>query len=224
MGTASTPAEPAPRAVTAPLAPDPHPLDEHPDAVTPPEGQPVTIGVLANDSSAAVAASVQSSELSEPSEISRPYLEWMVDCELQPADCTSQIRNSLAVVGVARGSHGLVTINRDGTVTYTPDPHFNGTDSFIYLVTDWLRGADIATVVVIVNAINDAPYAMNDVATVDEDTAVKIDVLTNDTDVDGDAMSVSDVTQGSHGSVARNADDTVTYTPAADFNGVERFT
>src|SRR6266568_580655 len=55
-------------------------------------------------------------------------------------------------------------------------------------------------------------------------TAVNVPVLANDTDVDGDALGVVAVTQGAHGSVAINADGTVTYTPAENYNGADSFT
>src|SRR5439155_4920430 len=58
----------------------------------------------------------------------------------------------------------------------------------------------------------------------DEDTAVTINVLANDSDLDGDALTVSAVTQGTHGSVAINTDGSVTYTPGANFNGGDSFT
>jgi len=76
----------------------------------------------------------------------------------------------------------------------------------------------------VVQVISDPPVANDDTATTDEDTAVTINVLGNDTDPDGDPLSVASVTQGTNGSVAINADDTVTYTPDADFNGTDTFT
>ena len=87
-------------------------------------------------------------------------------------------------------------------------------------------GSDGATVTVTVTPENKAPVANDDSAGTPEDTAVTIDVLANDTDEDaGDPplMSVAFVTQGANGTVTNNGTD-VTYTPAADFNGVDSFT
>jgi uncharacterized repeat protein (TIGR01451 family) len=70
---------------------------------------------------------------------------------------------------------------------------------------------------------NDPPVALDDNATTDADTAVTVDVLDNDSDPDGDALTVASVTQGAHGSVVNNGDD-VTYTPAAGFSGADSFT
>src|SRR5947209_4904214 len=68
------------------------------------------------------------------------------------------------------------------------------------------------------------PVANNDAATIDEDTSATVSVLANDSDVDGDSLTVTSVTQGAHGSVVANADGTVSYTPAANFNGTDQFT
>ena len=63
----------------------------------------------------------------------------------------------------------------------------------------------------------------HDTAATTPDVAVTIDVLANDTDVDGDSLSVLSVTQGQQGSVVINADQTVTYTPVAGFLGSDSF-
>jgi uncharacterized repeat protein (TIGR01451 family) len=70
---------------------------------------------------------------------------------------------------------------------------------------------------------NDPPVAVDDSATTDADTPVTIDVLHNDSDPDGDTLTVASVTQGTHGSVTNNGDD-VTYTPDPGFSGADSFT
>jgi uncharacterized repeat protein (TIGR01451 family) len=70
---------------------------------------------------------------------------------------------------------------------------------------------------------NDPPVALDDTATTPAETAVTIDVLYNDSDPDGDALTVSSVTQGAHGSVTNNGDD-ATYTPEVGFSGTDSFT
>lgn len=119
---------------------------------------------------------------------------------------------------------GAVAVNLDGSFTYTPPhPDWNGTDTFSYTITDGNGNFDTATVTVTVNPVNDDPVANDDAATTDEDTPVTIDVLANDTDVDGDTLTVDSVTQGAHGAVANNGTD-VTYTPDPNWNGVDTFT
>ncbi len=129
----------------------------------------------------------------------------------------------LSVQSVTQGSNGSVVDNGDGTVTYTPDADWNGTDSFSYTVTDGLL-TDTATVWVVVAAVNDTPVAVDDSDSIAEDGSSTVDVLVNDSDVDGDILSVTGVTQGSNGSVTDNGDGTVTYTPDADWNGVDSYT
>ena len=69
-----------------------------------------------------------------------------------------------------------------------------------------------------VNAVNDGPVALDDSASVDEDSSVVVDVLANDSDLDGDSLTVT-TASAANGSVVINTDGTVTYTPNADFNG-----
>src|SRR5207302_1171092 len=132
--------------------------------------------------------------------------------------------DALTVTAVTQGAHGAVAMNADGTLTYTPSADYNGTDSFTYIVSAAHSGCATASVRITVNPVNDAPVARDDSAATDEDTAATVNVLANDSDVDGDALTVSAVTQGAHGAVAINADGTLTYTPSADFNGSDSFT
>jgi uncharacterized repeat protein (TIGR01451 family) len=77
--------------------------------------------------------------------------------------------------------------------------------------------------VITVSQGNDPPVAVDDSDTTPENTPVTIDVLNNDSDPDGDALTVDSVTQGTHGSVINNGDD-VTYTPDSGFSGTDSFT
>ena len=72
-------------------------------------------------------------------------------------------------------------------------------------------------------AANDGPVAVNDAATTVEDTAATIAVLANDSDLDGDTLTVTSVTVPAHGTATVNPDGTIAYTPAANFNGVDSF-
>ncbi len=97
-------------------------------------------------------------------------------------------------------------------------------DSFTYTVSDGHGGAGKAKVKVTITGVNDAPVATDDAAATDVDTPVTIAVLANDTDVDGDGLSVSGVTQGANGAVTVNIDSSVTFTPEAGFTGSDSFT
>lgn len=77
--------------------------------------------------------------------------------------------------------------------------------------------------IIAVTNVNDPPVAADDSDTTPADTPVTIDVLDNDSDPDGDTLTVDSVTQGSNGSVVNNGDD-VTYTPNSGFSGTDSFT
>ncbi|TYB70473.1 tandem-95 repeat protein, partial [Bizionia saleffrena] len=132
--------------------------------------------------------------------------------------------STIEVTDATAPANGTVVINPDGTVTYTPDPDFNGTDTFNYTVTvtnpDGSTTTETATVTVTVNPSDDAN---DDTATTDEDTAVAIDVLDNDTFDPSSTIEVTDATAPANGTVVINPDGTVTYTPDPDFNGTDTF-
>jgi VCBS repeat-containing protein len=140
------------------------------------------------------------------------------------ANDTDSDGDTLTVTSVTQGAHGAVSINPDKTVKYTPAANYSGSDSFTYTISDGNGGTATATVTVTVTAVNDAPVANADTATVAEDGMVSVTVLSNDTDPDGDTLTVASVTQGAHGTVSINPDKTVKYTPAANYNGSDSFT
>ena len=120
-------------------------------------------------------------------------------------------------------SHGDLVDNGDGTVTYTPDANYNGTDSFEYQATDGTADSDVVTVSITVNPMNDDPVAMDDNAFTTEETTLNYSVLQNDIDIDGDTLSVTSITDPANGIAAINGDNTVSYTPNTDFNGMDSF-
>jgi VCBS repeat-containing protein len=126
-------------------------------------------------------------------------------------------------------ANGSVTVNGDGTWTYTPDADYNGPDSFTVIVSDGNGGTTTSTVNIGVTAVNDGPVANADSFTVAEDGQLAIDVLDNDTDVDGDSLTITQVngkaiTEGgaavsvANGSVAL-VNGALVFKPAPDYNG-----
>ena len=89
-------------------------------------------------------------------------------------------------VTAATATNGTVSINADGTLTYTGNQDFNGTDAITYTINDGYGGTDTATVEVTVNSINDTPTLINVIAdaVTDEDSAYSYDASANFTDVD----------------------------------------
>jgi hypothetical protein len=113
---------------------------------------------------------------------------------------------------------GSVSTKQDGTVRYAPASDFAGTETFTYEVTDGTAKPIEATVKVTVNPVNDPPTARDD----EESTGglpVTIDLLANDTDPDGDALSVQLGPEPENVNVTINPDGTVTYTPDAGLVG-----
>ncbi|MBE4100188.1 tandem-95 repeat protein [Vibrio parahaemolyticus] len=114
--------------------------------------------------------------------------------------------------------NGTVIVNNDGTVTYTPNDNYVGKDTFTYIVTSG-GVSESTTVEVNVTPVNDAPVAKDDIATTQEDTAVTIDVLPNDTDVDGDKLSIESVSVPKEQGTVEVVDGKLVFTPAENFNG-----
>ncbi len=116
--------------------------------------------------------------------------------------------------------NGQIEWNSNGTVTYTPDPDFVGTDYFQYQVTDTVGDTDFTLVTIIVlpdSLANVPPNAVNDEAFTAPNTPVLISPLMNDTDpLGGDTILITDITQPENGTVVVNPDGTITYTPNPD--------
>ena len=135
---------------------------------------------------------------------------------------TDPENDTLSVQSFTNPSNGSVSAN-NGVLTYTPDANFNGSDSFNYTINDGNGNTDTASVAITVNAVNDNPVAADDASVTNQDTAVLINVISNDSDVDGDSLTVDSVNQPANGAVVDNGDGTVTYTPSAGFFGVDSF-
>jgi alpha-tubulin suppressor-like RCC1 family protein len=128
---------------------------------------------------------------------------------------------SLAVASVGGPAHGTAVATTPTEVKYTPAPGFCGSDGFSYVVSDG-GATDTATVTVSVTCVNDGPNAVDDSAVTNEDVAVTVDVLGNDTDPEGDTLTISAVSDPAHGTTTNNGTN-VTYTPDANFCGADDF-
>ncbi len=136
--------------------------------------------------------------------------------------------DSLSAVLVSGPSHGTLTLNSDGSFSYTADSNFSGTDSFTYSANDGTMSGAEAVVTITVDPVNDAPTADDDTYTVNEDETLLVDatngVLNGDVDVEGDSVTAVLVSGPSHGTLTLNSDGSFTYTPYANFNGIDSFT
>ena len=131
--------------------------------------------------------------------------------------------NSLTFAVISNPLHGtLASVSGNATTTYTPEPNFNGQDSFQFVANDGFVNSSPATLTILINAQNDAPAAVPGSATTSEDMARTI--LLNATDVDGDPLSYSIVQNPLHGTLAAiTTNNSFTYTPAANYNGADNF-
>ena len=127
--------------------------------------------------------------------------------------------DALTAALVSDVAHGSLTLNADGSFAYTPDANFAGSDSFTYRANDGTAGSNVVTVTISVDALDDAPTAVNDSATVGEDSgASAIDVLANDTDVDGGPKTIALASDPANGMVVITGGGTgLTYQPDANY-------
>jgi len=122
---------------------------------------------------------------------------------------------------VAEPEHGTVTVTAEtGNFTYMPELDYNGPDHFRFVANDGLLDSNEATVAIFVSQVNDPPTAIPQEVTTEEDTAVAI-TLTG-SDPDGDPLTFA-VNLPSHGTLTGILTN-LTYTPEADFNGLDSFT
>ncbi len=130
---------------------------------------------------------------------------------------------------VSGPSHALsFSLNSNGSFSYVPAANFNGDDTFRYRAFDGMDPSNIATVTIHVLPVNDPPVAVDDTYNINEDTTLNVaapGILGNDSDPDGDALVAALGTGPAHAqNFALNANGSFTYTPVADFNGVDTFT
>jgi gliding motility-associated-like protein len=138
----------------------------------------------------------------------------------------NDLGTNLTITSVTQPMHGTLSINADGTITYTPTEGTYGPDYFFYTVCNDLGQCDETLVSITVlpeDAPNQAPNANNDVAVTPLNTSVTINVLANDSDPENGTLTVTAVTQPAHGTVVINADGTITYTPEEGYMGVDTF-
>ena len=143
------------------------------------------------------------------------------------ANDTDAEGDALTVVVEEEPGHGSLTLNADGSFSYTPEANFHGSDSFRYRASDPGGASSTAVVTITVNSLNDAPLAADDNYSTSEDETLNVaasGVLAGDTDVDGDSLTAALVTGPQHGNLTFNSDGSFVYTPNADFSGADSFT
>src|SRR5690606_2380709 len=100
---------------------------------------------------------------------------------------------------------------------------FNGEDSFTYELCDADGDCDMATVTILVGAVNDPPVAVDDIVETDEDTPLVVDVLENDSDPDSELSDPDVIDDPAHGTIGEVGESTIEYIPDENFVGVDSF-
>ncbi len=156
------------------------------------------------------------------------YEDAEADGDLSKNDFDPNGNNLLYSTSPVQGpAHGTVVINSDGTFSYTPNAGYIGADNFIYEVCDDGTPSlcSQATAYLTVMPFNAPPIARDDINNTFFEQAVNGNVLTNDSDPDGDNLTVSStpVSGPTNGSLVLNTDGSYTYTPASGFTGADSF-
>jgi len=120
---------------------------------------------------------------------------------------------------------GSVRISADGNqLLYTPAKDFHGDETFTYTVVS----GEVARVTVRVEPTNDVPTAVPDAYVVQRNQTLDVfaatGLLANDSDIDGDPLSVSQYTQPAHGVLVLESDGSFRYAPPVDYRGADTFT
>ncbi|MGI9341849.1 MAG: beta strand repeat-containing protein [Gammaproteobacteria bacterium] len=138
-------------------------------------------------------------------------------------DGDSLTANTTAVVGP---TNGMLVLAADGSFTYSPDANFFGSDSFVYEVNDGNGGTAQANVNINVTSVNDMPAAIQDNLLVSDDLPLSFtaaSMLANDTDIEGEALTIVSVSTPSFGTLSDDGNGNYIYTPGAGFQGTDSF-
>ncbi|WP_373057481.1 HYR domain-containing protein [Zunongwangia sp. H14] len=121
---------------------------------------------------------------------------------------------------------GTVSLNADGSFTYVPQQDYTGPDTFSYFASDGEGNSNLA--VVHIEVKYDPPVARNDNYSTPQDTQLQVSaeegLLQNDSDPDGDNLTVIQVSEVSNGTLNLQPDGSFTYTPNTGFSGTDSFT
>ena len=140
------------------------------DAKTGPEDTPVTGNVLTNDTGSGTPAATLT----------------LTNFTVAGVSGTFNAGQTASIPNV-----GTIQINSNGSYTFTPVANYNGTVPVIsYTATDANGGSDIGDLRISITPVNDAPVAFNETTSTPQDMPLIGNVLTNDTDADGNILSV----------------------------------
>ena len=136
---------------------------------------------------------------------------------------------TLTITSVGVASHGTVVINSGTSLSYTPLTGYTGADSFLYGISDG-QGHNSSALETI--SVGDLPpvavadsQSVNENAGSDAGSSVTYDSRANDSDPDGDPITIQSAGTAGHGTVTINGGGTsLTYAPASGYSGSDSFT
>ncbi|QZZ21474.1 tandem-95 repeat protein [Leptothermofonsia sichuanensis E412] len=134
---------------------------------------------------------------------------------------------SLNAILVNLPAQGFLSLSPTGSFTYTPNPGFSGIDTFTYRASDGIATSNLATVTINVTVpANNPPIASPDIFSLNEDTTRTGNVLANDTDAEDGIPQTAQLISGPSNAAnfTLNSDGSFTYTPIANYNGIDLFT
>lgn len=143
-----------------------------------------------------------------------------------PITLTGRVGNggTVSYVITSNPAHGTLS-GVAPNLTYTPNPNYGGPDNFSFKAKYGVATSAVATVSISVSPLNDNPTALADSASTVKNAVVNISVLANDSDVDGDDLTVTSVTQTPNGTVTiTGGGKSVNYKSKPNFNGIDTFT
>ena len=132
-------------------------------------------------------------------------------------------KDTLTISSFTNTEYGQIVLEK-GSLKYTPNANYYGEDSLSYTIGDGKGGAATGTIKITVKPVNDNPVAEPDSITAKSDTPILIDVLSNDTDIEKDTLTIADIkTTAQHGIVQREG-NSIRYTPSdKKYSGVDSF-
>ena len=198
-------------------------------------GGPVTITVSAEDPTGekttkqftVTVTSVNDAPLAQDDSDVTMDEDGVIEIDVLANDSDEADGDTLSISDAGTPEHGTTMIVL-GKIRYTPEADYAGTDSFTYEISDGNGGTATAIVSIVIANINDAPSAADDAASTQEDYAVVIPVLDNDSDVDtiydlAEQIHILSTTDGTHGTTEL-IEGGIRYTPESNFNGTDTFT
>ena len=125
-------------------------------------------------------------------------------------------QDPLKITSVTLPAHGIASVS-GGKISYTSAPGFVGSDNFSYTIADDKGATSTAQVTVTIKALNRAPVAVDDRFFVPGNSTSVLDVLANDRDPDGDALTIISFTQPDVGSISQGNNGSLIYSPSSLF-------